>query len=389
MKTIKQYFRFPETYVGIIMAFVIQLVFFLIWLNAFNGAENRLDHLRIAMVSEDKQSQLVVENLIENLPFQMGKLSSIETAKKELDNRNWDMVVYFPSTFSEDLSKGNSTKIEYYINQASSSVSKQVMESVSAKITEEVNTQVFNNQKSIIGEQLGKSLSQSITNPDLVNLVVPKVITVIGSMNNNPVTSDIHKTNSSGSFASNLIPLMFIIISYVGAMVMNLLLNMSKDKVAANRWGIIAAKLSIDIMVSLLISLVTISMLYLFNIPTKVDFLTAWILQSTVFYTFLVFSGIFFNIFGKLGMVINLIILVTQLSTSGVLMPRVMLSDIFYSITNFLPATFAVDGYYSILFGGGNIIQSTSILFIFSLVSFTLILLHSAIFQKNKTSKVM
>jgi hypothetical protein len=130
-------------------------------------------------------------------------------------------------------------------------------------------------------------------------------------------------------------------------------------------------------------------MLYLFNIPTKVDFLTAWILQSTVFFTFLVFSGIFFNIFGKLGMVINLIILVTQLSTSGVLMPRVMLSDIFYSITNFLPATFAVDGYYSILFGGGNIIQSTSILFIFSLVSFTLILLHSAIFQKNKTSKVM
>ncbi|PLR98444.1 YhgE/Pip domain-containing protein [Bacillus sp. T33-2] len=386
MQALKQYFKIPETYVGIVMAFVIPIVFFLVWLNVFKDADSRLNQLRIAVVSEDKQADVIVDQLRKNLPFQLGTLSSIEDAKEEMDQRNWDMVVYIPAAFSQALAKGNSAILEYYINQSGSSISKQAMESASQRINEQVNAQMSEQKKNKIAEQLSKNISESMPTPQIVNSVVPKVTAAIHSMDGQPVTSKVTKTNGSASFASDFLPLMLIITSYVGAMVMNLLLHMAKNKVTSNKWGTTASKLMIDIVVSLIMSLLIISMLNIFNIPTKLTFIEMWLLQSSAFFAFTVFSGVFFTFLGKMGMIVNLIILVTQLATSGVLIPRAMLTDFFYSVSDYLPATHAADGYYSILFGGGNISHNTNVLVFFSLVSITMIFLHTALIRKNKMS---
>ena len=74
-------------------------------------------------------------------------------------------------------------------------------------------------------------------------------------------------------------------------------------------------------------------------------------------FTFLGVTQMSLMIFGKVGVYFNILLLATQLVTSGAIIPRALLSNTYQYVSTYLPATYAADGYFNLIFGGGNFIR--------------------------------
>ncbi|HEX6594683.1 MAG TPA: hypothetical protein VF095_08845 [Bacillota bacterium] len=70
MKALKQFFKIRETYVGIAATLAYQIIFFSVWLTAYDGVFERTDQLKVALVNEDARLGEVVSKAIEEkVPF--------------------------------------------------------------------------------------------------------------------------------------------------------------------------------------------------------------------------------------------------------------------------------------------------------------------------------
>ncbi|ARC32650.1 Uncharacterized protein BC141101_02521 [Bacillus toyonensis] len=117
MKTLKNFFKFPPTFIGIATAFAFLLIFFCVWMTAYDGVTDRINKLKIGLVNEDNEIGANIEkNLKENLPFKVKSYSSVTHAKEDMNNRNLDMVIQIPANFSSLLKEKNTTEINYFIN---------------------------------------------------------------------------------------------------------------------------------------------------------------------------------------------------------------------------------------------------------------------------------
>ena len=65
MTMMKQFFKQSETFIGLGAAFFFLLIFFCVWMTAYDGVNDRIDQLKIGFVNEDKQMGLVIEKEME------------------------------------------------------------------------------------------------------------------------------------------------------------------------------------------------------------------------------------------------------------------------------------------------------------------------------------
>jgi uncharacterized phage infection (PIP) family protein YhgE len=77
----------------------------------------------------------------------------------------------------------------------------------------------------------------------------------------------------------------------------------------------------------------------------------------------------FITVFGNAGMIFNIISLSLQLVSSGVIVPHEMLSKTYQTIGELFPATYAANGYYTIIFGGVNLAENIISLLLIILVT--------------------
>ena len=68
-------------------------------------------------------------------------------------------------------------------------------------------------------------------------------------------------------------------------------------------------------------------------------------------------------------MVFNIILLSIQLVTSGVMVPERMLPEFYQVLSPYLPATYAANGYYTVIFGGEGILNDMNMLLLISAVT--------------------
>lgn len=355
MKGLQALFRIRETYIGIFATIAFQLIFFTVWMTAYDGVNERTENLRIGLISEDNAIGQQLENQIkESLPFTTETFTSIDQAKIELDKRNIDMFIHIPANFTAQLQDGKEATIIYSINQANASLVKTMMEGVAKQVTEEVNHQVYSLQQ---GEAI-KAFSQQVTQlpleQDLALLIQETVTSTMTSLQDRAIEPTIIKTNNVDGFAANFVPLMVIISSFVGAMVMIMQHQQAAQIVqeTVSKWALFVARQLINIGVAFTLPLVTIGLMHLFTISSEESFLTIYLFQSLMFWAFLCLAQVFVLLFGNLGMVFNICALSLQLVTSGVLVPKAMLSDFYIQLASLLPATYGADGYYTIIFGG-------------------------------------
>lgn len=386
MKGLQALFRIKETYIGIVATIAFQLIFFSVWMTAYDGVNERAENLKIGVFSEDHEmGQEVANGLKTSLPFVIEEFTSIKQAEEALNKRHIQMIMHIPKNFTAQIQTGNEAEITYSINQASASMVKSMMESTAKQLTEEINHNIFplKQEKSI--EMFSQKFNQFPLEQNMALQITAAVEATIMQVKDRSINGTIIKTNNAEGFAANFVPLMVIISSFVGAMVMIMQHQQAAQLVQTifSKWQLFLARQILNIGVAFVLPLLTIGLMHLFTIASEESFLTIYLFQALMFWAFLCLAQVFVMIFGNLGMVFNICALSLQLVTSGVLVPKTMLSDFYNKLASILPATYGADGYYTIIFGGSaeNLQQNSGALGI--IIAVTLIISSIAVALKK------
>lgn len=356
MSNLRKLFSVRNTYIGVGAAIMFQLIFFSVWLTAYKGVEDRAEQLTVGWVNEDAaMGEEIYEMLRSTMPFQVTTYPTLEQAKEKLNSRDIQMVIQLPDGFAQDLMEGSSPSILYWINSATSTSAKTIMEQAANEISTGVNKQVFAGQVDAFSKQFGQQIHQ-LPVEGLVSATLQEAVTSgLSTISAEPVHSKINKLNDPGTFSANLVPLMVIISSFVGAMVMIMQVEEGASGLTSvSKWGIFWSRQLLNISVALVLPLLTIGLLNLFDVAVHESFGMVYLFQAVLYLTFLSFAQVFVYVFGNLGMVFNILSLSLQLVTSGVLVSKELLGDGYQTLAAFLPATYAADGYFTIVFGGAS-----------------------------------
>lgn len=82
MKGLQALFKIRETYIGIVITIAFQVIFFSIWMTAYDGVNDRTGNLKIGLISEDTEmGQQVVNEIKGKLPFTIENYISLNKAK--------------------------------------------------------------------------------------------------------------------------------------------------------------------------------------------------------------------------------------------------------------------------------------------------------------------
>ncbi|MBY7128762.1 hypothetical protein COL24_18430 [Bacillus toyonensis] len=389
MKTLKNFFKFPPTFIGIATAFAFLLIFFCVWMTAYDGVTDRINKLKIGLVNEDNEIGANIEkNLKENLPFKVKSYSSVTHAKEDMNNRNLDMVIQIPANFSSLLKEKNTTEINYFINQANASLTKQIMEGATKDITQTINKNVYTYKQKLISSNLSNELSTVMPSEELAQKLSGNITKALSSLNIDSVQSSVKKTNNTDGFAATMIPFLIVLASWGGAMLMSLNLNIVATilKNTHGKWSIFLSRQVINIVVSVILAIITLVLMTLFNVKLNTSLFETWVFQTLVFFSFLSVTQMFIVLFGPAGMMFNIISLSVQLVTCGVIVPKALLSNFYQTVGSLFPGTYVADGYQIIIFDGGNLSHDVNILLCTSIITI-LIAMGRIMLQRNSKSE--
>ncbi len=84
-----------------------------------------------------------------------------------MNQRKLDMVIQIPRNFSDLLVKNKNTEIKCFINQANSSLTKQIMEGATKDITKTINKNVYTYKQKLTISNLPNELSAGIPSEEL------------------------------------------------------------------------------------------------------------------------------------------------------------------------------------------------------------------------------
>ncbi|WP_214627978.1 YhgE/Pip domain-containing protein [Paenibacillus agaridevorans] len=376
MKTALQAFlKRPTTWVGIITAFMFQIIFSVIWMTGYDGVTDRVDGLTIAIVSEDASGmgEAIAGNLADRLPFTVVRPESVEAAKKQLHDRELQMVVHIPADFAgQAASPDGQAKIGFLINESNPALIKSMMSGAAETITAEVNQQA-----------VAMGIKGTLTG---MNMPEEQAAAVSGGLSER-VVSDVQSVNPVQGMNNQMVPMMMVLASYVGAMIMGMNLEQSSMAIASatGRWSRFGARSLINVISAAAVSLVGASLLAALGGQIQEGFLHLWGFQFIFLLTFMFVSQMFLYVFGMAGMLFNIMLLSVQLVSSGAMVPRELLSDFYTGLSKLLPATYAVDGNMNILFGGPGVGGDLAALLV--ITAFAIVGSAAAVVFKTKTAR--
>lgn len=371
MKLLKSFFKQRETLLGISAAIAIQLIFVIVWLTGYDGVYERTDQFTIGIVNEDSiLGEKITNELKDNTSFEITMFKELPQAKQELDEISINMLIHLPNKMTEQLQANENARIDYYINQSVPTLTKQMMETVANKLNEQVNQQI----RETVNTQLVETIPQMIVaespskDMEVMDEEVASQVVELMQENSkiNPVQANVIKTNDKEGFAITMVPLLIVLASYIGAMLISQHLQFSEAKLRSeyNRSALFIGRQIINIMVATAISLLTVSLMYLFNIKIDHNLFAFWGFQAMLMFSFLALSQVFVMLFGNLGMIFNIALTAIQLVSSGAIVPRELLSSFYQELGSIMPATYGVNSYFSLIYGGGNFASDMKYLWI-------------------------
>jgi len=341
---LKALMKRPTTIVGIVTALMFQVIFSVIWMTGYDGVTDRADQLRIAVVNEDEQfGRQIADNLAKELPFDMVPIDNLDEAKAKLEERDLQMVVHIPADFSRKASsQGEQASVQYFLNESNPALIKSIMSGAAEKITAQVNKQA-------VGAGLQNVLGG-------LKMPAEQASAAAGGLSER-VVSEYRSTNVVQGMNNQMVPMMLVLASYVGAMIMGMNVEQSSMAVRgqAGKWARFGARSVINVGAAFLVSLVGASLLAALGGQIEQGFAQLWLFEFVVLLTFMFVSQMFLYLFGMAGMLFNIMLLSAQLVSSGAIVPRELLSGFYTGLGQALPATYAVDGNMNLLFGGPSI----------------------------------
>lgn len=345
-QSIATFLKPATTKVGIITAITFQLLFSIIWMTGYSGVSDNTKNLKIAIVNEDQaMGGKIVQSLQSNLPFKTEVIATDEEAQSKLNMRDVQMVMHISPDFSKKLqTPGQTAPISYTVNESNPSMTKSVMQAVAGNITATVNKEAVAAGASAVLIQM---------NPQLPAEQATQIAQGLASK----VSSDIQSTNKVKDMPNQMLPMMLVLASIVGTMIMGMNFNVSTNLIGASlsKTQKMASRIVITVIAAVVIGLISASMVIALGGQVDKGFVALWGFESLFLLTFALVAQMFLTLFGNAGMLFNIAMLSLQLVSSGAIVPRELLSNFYHSISNFFPATYAVNGLMNILFGGPGV----------------------------------
>src|SRR5690625_7884802 len=99
-----------------------------------------------------------------------------------------------------------------------------------------------------------------------------------------------------------MVLLLIVLASYIGAMIVTHHLHLSEVKLKKeySRSALFIVRQIINIVLAISISLLTVCLMYLFNIEIDYNFFALWGLQAVLMFSFLALSQVFVMLFGHI-----------------------------------------------------------------------------------------
>jgi uncharacterized phage infection (PIP) family protein YhgE len=371
MEILKKALRNKLFILGILIPWVFQIVYLCIAIPAVKDGNTGIYNLKIAIVNEDNGAgKSVAAKLGQVLPFKTEMSNDLSSALKDMDDDKFNMVVYLAGDFSATLAKGNA-QIQYYINQSTPGMTKQLMERTAISINQTLNEGVFLEGKDAIKKGSTASISQAGLPDSASTLINNKLGQALDSLKYTSIKGNIQKVNNAEGFVQTVFPFFIFLTYFVGAIIMtglhsvvfkSLRIQYSKNKI----W---LSKLVINISAALVMPCIVIGLAACFDIPFALGTGTAWLLLSAGFLTLIYLIQMFSEWFGIPGMgIAALLFFPLQLVTSGLMYSQEILLSLYSTISNYLPATYFGDGMIKLFYNGASVYQDVGILILMSVI---------------------
>lgn len=351
LNALKAFWKRPTTIVGIVTAVMFQIIFAVVWMTAYDGvtAADRLKQLEVGIVASDPAGRELAGKLAKELPVSARFLESGAEAEKLLNERKIQMVMTIPRNLRDALMDPQRTAvIRYSINESNPALTASLMSSIAAQTTAAANNVA-------VAQGLKAAFVQG------------KLPTVEAAPPSKRIVSEFANKNVVQGMNNQMAPMMLLLASYVGTMIMSM--NIAQSSVAlavagTGRWQLFAARNALNAAAAILVSLIGSALFMLLGGKAVQGFLMMWGFQFLFVLSFSLLSQLFLILFGMAGMLMNILLLSIQLVTSGAMLPRELLSAFYHRLGAALPASHAVEGTMDILFGGsGAGFASLSLLF--------------------------
>jgi len=356
LPALRAYLKKPTTVIGIITAMMFQIIFSVIWMTGYAGVMDNTNRLKIAVVNEDAGTgKAIADKLNDSLPFQVQKETNYSAALERLDRREVQMVLHIPADFTKQLQTiGQKGEIVYTINESNPALIKSIMQGAAGGITATVNKEA-----AAAGAQA--VLTQANMAPQQAQGIAQGLA--------DKVRGTVESTNPVRDMANQMIPMMLVLASFVGTMIMGMNIQQSTMLIPSTaqtgKWSKFAARMIINVVSAVVVALVGSSLVLALGGKSAGGFVSMWMFQTLFLLTFMLFSQLFLILLGMAGMMVNIAMLSVQLVSSGAMMPRELLSGFYMTLSEYLPATYAVEGMMDILFGGpgaGTAAQSLAVI---------------------------
>jgi uncharacterized phage infection (PIP) family protein YhgE len=202
-------------------------------------------HLTIALVNEDAGlGKQIGEQVRSNLPFQVTIEPTVEEARQKLDDRDVQMVMHIPADFSKRLqTPGQKSELQYWINESNPALIKSMMSSVAASVTATVNKQAVAAGAQAVLTQLNVPAAQAQGTAEALS---------------EKVTSTIRSTNPVTGMNNQMVPMMLVLASFVGSMIMGMNFQHSSAMIGTQvgRWHKFVARGVLNVVAAVVTAMV-------------------------------------------------------------------------------------------------------------------------------------
>ena len=368
---------------GLLVPIIFQIIFLSIVIPAIKDGNDRVTDMKIAIVNEDTiLGHEVSAKLLSVLPFKTEKLSALDDALDEMENDDYNMVIYIASDFTLKIQQGEA-RISYYINQAAPSMTKQVMEAAALSINQTLNETSFTAIIENLKQSSANVLGQTGLPEETLTQISAYLDQAFSSLKYTSITGDIQKVNNGDGLAPTVFPFLIFLIYFISCILLSVL-HVSVYKSLGSEFSkikILFSQLVTNILISLVIPGVFIGLLACFDISFSLNLATAWLLLSAGFFTFLYTIQAFTNWFGIPGVAVVVLLLPLQLTSSGLIYSKEILPAFYSSAGDYLPATYFGNGMLKMFYGGASI--SNEILVLLLIAVIMMLLSTLSVFKKR------
>ncbi|WP_214801260.1 ABC transporter permease [Exiguobacterium sp. ERU656] len=304
MKTMKDVFAITQTKVGLMFALVVPVLFLVIWMTGYQGATERLDQLRVAVVADQGSANFYQQFKAES-PFTVLQVNSTEAGLKQLDQGDVEMVLVADLT--------NEQRLTFHVNQANAEFANGILKQGAGQIVNQLNGDV-------------------------------------------PFTSDIIIEHHVSEFSTSMLPIILGFVIYIAVMTMGIQFNLVTQTLQKQhqKWSLFWSKQLLHGIVLVVVPLVMVTIAFLFS-DSAASFLKVWGFQVLLTAACISVTQMNFAIFGPIAPLVNVALIPFQLMTAGNIVPPSMLAPFYQSLGQFLPVPNAVAGLTRLIYFDGDI----------------------------------